>query len=103
MMESAIGLLTCLLLLLLLGGGVGFLMMNQRVSRLQKQIDLLELRLNTGAMPAPKPVEETLQFIQPVTPAPPVQPASVLVKDVQANQPSPISSKPQSLPQPLGF
>lgn len=99
-MESAIGLLTCLLLLLLLGGGVGFLMMNQRVSRLQKQIDLLELRLNTGAMPAPKPVEETSQFIQPVTPAPQVAPASVLVKDVQANQPSPIPSKPQSLPQP---
>ncbi|GIK73405.1 MAG: hypothetical protein BroJett021_23930 [Chloroflexota bacterium] len=99
MMESAIGLLTCLLLLLLLGGGVGFLMVNQRINRLQKQIEQIELRLTAGAMFAPESVEETSQFIQPMTPAPPVQPAPTRAADVQANQLFPIPAKPQSLPQ----
>ncbi len=94
-MESTTELLTCLVLLLLLGSGVGFLIVTQRMNRLQKQIEQLELRLDAGSTPAPAAVQESPRVIPSL---PPAQPDVVRVEEVSAKMPSPTSPKPPTLP-----
>ena len=95
-MESVFGLLTCLLMLLVLGGGVGFVMVNRRMSRLQKQLEQLELRLNAGMAPASESAQEMRIDIPLEAPELPVQPLPP--EDISVNLPPPILPKPQSLP-----
>jgi len=98
-MESTADLLTCLMLLLLLGSGVGFLMVNRRMNRLQKQIEQLELRLEANILPDATPGQEAPQVTLPLASAQPVQPAQPApVAGLRANLPPPTLPKPQSLP-----
>ncbi|MFO7632524.1 MAG: DUF2339 domain-containing protein [Caldilinea sp.] len=95
-MEAAIGLQMCMLLLLLVGSGVGFLVMNRRVSRLQKRLEEVEFHLGAAvelpARVAPPPVAQPVTQVS----SPAAAPVSATIE--QASVVPAAESRPSSLP-----